>query len=133
MDILFLIARVLFALLFLVSALGHLTQTAAMTGYAESRGLPAAKLGVIVSGLGMLLGGVSILLGFYADLGSLGLAALMVITAFSMHHFWSDPAEAKQMEQVQFLKDIALAGGALAFYFAFASQTAFSVGGGVLF
>jgi len=129
MDVLFLVARVLFALLFLFSAVGHLTQTAAMTGYAQSRGLPLPKLGVLGSGAVMLLAGLSILLGCYADLGSLALAALMVVTAFAMHRFWSDPPEAKQMEQIQFLKDIALAGGALAFYFAFASQTAYSIGG----
>ena len=129
MDILFLIARILFALLFLFSAIGHLTQTDAMTGYAQSRGLPAPKAGVVVSGLIMLLAGLSILLGFYADLGSLVLAVLMIVTPLAMHRFWSDPPEAKQMEQIQFLKDIALAGGALAFYFAFADQMAYSIGG----
>lgn len=133
MDILFLVARILFALLFLFSAVGHLTQAAAMTGYAQSRGLPFPKAGVIGSGVVMLLAGLSILLGFYADLGSLALAALMIVTALAMHAFWNDPPEARQNEQIQFLKDISLAGGALAFYFAFAENTAYSIGGSVLF
>ena len=58
--------------------------------------------------------GVSILLGIWGDIGSLGLAILLIITAVMMHAFWkeTDPMT-KQMEMVAFNKDIALAGAAL--------------------
>lgn len=129
MDVILLIGRVLFAVLFLYSALGHLTQADTMAGYATARGLPFPKLGVIGSGVVMLAGGLAVLLGIYADLGALALAILMVVTAFAMHHFWSDPADAKQNEQIQFLKDIALAGGAFALYVAVSQVTTYSLGG----
>jgi putative oxidoreductase len=40
MDVVLLIARVVFAALFLVSSVAHLTQTDAMAGYAAARGVP---------------------------------------------------------------------------------------------
>lgn len=106
--------RLLFAFLFIGSGIGHLTQTAAMAGYAESRGLKNGTLMVQLSGVALLLGGASVVLGIFGDIGALGLAVLMVVTAVTMHAFWkeTDPM-AKQMEMVGFNKDIALAGAAL--------------------
>jgi len=114
MDVLVLIGRILFSLLFLSSAFGHLTQTQAMAGYAKSKGVPSAQLAVIVTGLMLLVGGLMVLFGIWADLGALILALFLIPTAIIMHGFWreSDP-QAKQMEMVQFNKDIALGGASL--------------------
>ncbi|MBF6455205.1 DoxX family protein [Nocardia cyriacigeorgica] len=123
MDVVVLIGRVLFVVLFFGSAIGHFTQTEAMTGYAQSRGVPAAKAGVLVSGLLMALGGLSVLLGIWADLGALLLFIMLLPTAVLMHGFWSETdAEAKQMEMIQFNKDLALAGASL-MLFAFFAHT----------
>jgi len=120
MEAIFLIGRILFVFLLLGSALGHLTQTDAMAGYAASKGLPNAKVLTQVSGVALLLGGLSILLGIWGDAGSLGIAILLLIIAVTMHAFWkeTDP-QAKQMEMVNFKKNVALAGGALAMYVLF--------------
>ncbi len=120
MDVVFLIARILFVYLFLGSAIGHLTQTTAMAGYAASKGVPAAKAATWGSGLLILVGALMVLLGVWGDLGALLLVVFLVPTAFLMHAFWkeTDPM-GKQMEMVGFNKDIALAGGALAFYVVF--------------
>ena len=125
MDEIFLIGRILFAYLFIGSGIGHLTQTAAMAGYAESRGVSNSKLMVQISGVAMILGAVSIVFGIWGDIGALGLAILLVITAVMMHGFWkeTDPTN-KMMEMVQFNKDIALAGGALAIFFILGSDFA---------
>jgi len=106
--------RLLFVLLLLGTGFGHLTQTAAMAGYAESKGVPQAKLLVQISGLALVGGAGSILLGIWGDVGALGIAVLLLIIAVEMHQFWksADPME-KQMEMVQFQKDVALAGAAL--------------------
>ncbi|MBF6438991.1 DoxX family protein [Nocardia cyriacigeorgica] len=123
MDVVVLIGRVLFVVLFFGSAIGHFTQTEAMTGYAQSRGVPAAKAGVLASGLLMALGGLSVLLGIWADLGALLLFIMLLPTAVLMHGFWSETdAEAKQMEMIQFNKDLALAGASL-MLFAFFAHT----------
>jgi putative oxidoreductase len=113
-DVLVLIGRVLFSALFLVSAVNHFTNTEAMTGYAQSRGVPAAKAAVLAGGVLLLAGGLSVLLGVWPDLGALLLAFFLIPTALLMHGFWkeTDP-QAKQMEQIQFSKDTALAGASL--------------------
>jgi putative oxidoreductase len=116
MEIIVLIARILFAYLLIGSGVAHLTQTSAMAGYAESRGVPSPKLAVQVSGAAFILGGLSILLGIWGDLGALGLAILLLSVAVLMHGFWKETdATVKMNEMVQFNKDIALAAGALAF------------------
>ncbi|WP_280445209.1 DoxX family protein [Nocardia brasiliensis] len=121
MDVVVLIGRVLFAVLFLSSGVGHFMQTDAMAGYAESRGLPMAKLSVLGSGALFALSGLSILLGVWADLGALVLAVLLVVTAVLMHAFWKETdAQAKQMEMISFNKDVALGGAALILFAFFA-------------
>ena len=117
MSAILLIGRILFALLFINSGINHFTKLEAMTGYAKYKKLPAAKLGVLVSGLMILLGGLYIVLGFYADLGALLIAIFLIPTAFLMHNFWkeTDPT-AKQNETIAFFKDLALAGASLVMF-----------------
>jgi len=114
MDILLVIGRVLFALIFINSGIAHLTKLEAMTGYAQYKKVPAAKLSVIVTGLMLVVGGLYVALGVYADLGALLLAIFLVATAFIMHNFWTnEDAHAKQNESISFFKNLALAGAAL--------------------
>ncbi|MFJ3924714.1 DoxX family membrane protein [Streptomyces sp. NPDC090022] len=121
MDVLVLIGRILFVVLFLGSALGHLTRTKEMAGYAASRGLPMATAATFGSGLLLLAGGVSVAVGLWADLGALALAAFCIPTAVLMHAFWKESTpQAKQLEQTMFLKDIALGGAALVMFAFFA-------------
>jgi uncharacterized membrane protein YphA (DoxX/SURF4 family) len=114
MDVVALIGRILFALIFLSSGTAHLTQTQAMAGYASSKGVPFPRVATLASGVLMLAGILMVVLGVWADLGALLLVVFLVPTAFLMHAFWreSDP-QARQLEQVQFTKDLSLAGAAL--------------------
>jgi uncharacterized membrane protein YphA (DoxX/SURF4 family) len=122
MDAVFLIGRIVFALLFLGSALGHLTKTSTMAEYASYRGVPVPRLSVLVTGVQLLVGGVSVALGIWGDVGSLLLLIFLVPTAFLMHAFWreSDP-QAKATEQAQFMKNVSLAGAALVLFVVFSS------------
>ncbi len=125
MDIVFLVARILFALIFLLSAIGHLTQADAMTQYADYKGAPGGKAGVILSGVAMGIGALMVLLGVFGDLGSLLVAATLIPISLFMHAHWKESdAQAKQTEQVSFNKNIGLIGGALALFLLFASTGA---------
>jgi uncharacterized membrane protein YphA (DoxX/SURF4 family) len=121
MDVLVLIARLLFCPLFLASAYAHFTQTEGMAGFAKSRGVPSAVLLVRIGGVALTLGGISVLLGIWGNLGALALICFLVPTATLVHNFWkdSDP-QTRLNEQTAFMKDIALAGGALAFFVVYA-------------
>ena len=114
MSAILLIGRIIFGGFFIMSGINHFTKLDAMTGYAKYKKLPAAKVGVLVSGLMLLLGGAYVLLGFYVDLGALLLAIFLVLAAVIFHNFWKETdATAKQSEMMNFMKDFALAGAAL--------------------
>lgn len=113
-DEVFWLGRLLFSLILLGSAFGHLTQTEASTQYAEHKGVPNAKLMVQVTGVLMLFGGLAVVLGIFMDLAAVGIAVLMVVFAVKMHAFWTetDP-QTQNVERAQFMKNISIAGGAL--------------------
>lgn len=114
MDIVLIIGRVLFSLIFVASGVAHLTKLEAMTGYAQYKKVPAAKLSVIATGLMLIIGGLYVALGIYADLGALLLAIFLLLSAFKMHDFWNvTDAQAKQSEMTSFMKNLALAGASL--------------------
>jgi len=114
MDYLFLVGRVLYGGFFLVSGLNHFSQLNAMVPYAASKGVPAPKLAVLGSGLLAFLGGLSILLGLWPRAGVLLLAIFLLPVTFGMHNYWADrDPQTRQMNQVQFHKNMALLGAAL--------------------
>lgn len=114
MDLILVIGRILFGGFFLMSGINHFTKLEAMTGYAKYKKLPAAKLGVLISGLMLVIGGLSVILGYYVDLGAILLAIFLVLAAVIFHNFWKESdATAKQNEMLGFMKDMALAGAAL--------------------
>lgn len=121
METLMFAGRILFAAMFVLSGLNHLTKSEAMVGYASYKGVPAAKLAVPVSGLLLVAGGLSVILGVYADLGALVVSTLLLVMAVLMHDFWKQSdAQAKQTELIGFLKNVSMAGGGL-FMFAYLS------------
>lgn len=122
MDVLVLIGRIVFAVLFIGSGVGHFQNANAMTGFVKSKGVPMARAAVLGSGVLLVVGALSVALGVWADLGALLLIVFLLPAAFLMHNFWTqtDPM-AKQNDQAHFMKDLALAGAALALFAFFAS------------
>ncbi len=117
MNALFWIGRILFAMLFIGSGLGHLTQREAMTAYAESKGVPAAGAMVPLTGLMIIAGGASVLFWSLVDVGAWLLVLFLLSTAFKMHAFWKEQDEyARQVETSMFMKNVSLAGAAILFY-----------------
>lgn len=114
MEIIFLIGRILLGGYFIYNGYNHFAGLPALTGYAKSKGVPMAKEAVIVTGLMMIFGGATILTGLSMDLGLIVLAVFLIITSIMMHPFWktTDPM-AKMGEQINFTKNLALAGSLL--------------------
>ena len=114
MSTVFLIGRIIFAFMFVMSGINHITKADHMVGYAQFKGVPSPKLAVIGSGVVMGLGGLSLILGVYADLGAIVLAAILLLMAVKMHNFWTlEDAQAKQADMIGFMKNVSMAGGAL--------------------
>jgi uncharacterized membrane protein YphA (DoxX/SURF4 family) len=112
-EVAFLLARVLFGGVLAFMGLNHFGNVDEMAGYAEHKGLPAPRLSVVGSGFVLALGGVAIVLGVVPVLAAGALAVFLLVSAVTMHDFWSVPDEQVQDEMTQFLKNVSLAGGAL--------------------
>ena len=118
MDLVLLIGRVLFVNVFVISGIGfHFVQRGMGVEYARGKGVPVPEFLVPFSGAVAIVGGLLVALGLWADLGALLLAIFVLPVALWMHAFWKETdATAKMMEQVQFTKDVALGGAALALF-----------------
>ena len=114
MDLVLIIGRILFALLWVGAGFAHFKNLEAMTGYATYKKVPAAKLAVLGSGLAFLIGGILILLGAWIDLAAALIAITVILAAIIFHQFWKESdANTKMQEQMAFNKDLALGGAAL--------------------
>lgn len=114
MEVLFLIGRIIYGGFFIMNAFNHFRNVSAMAGYARSKGVPAPEAAVIVTGLMLLAGGLSVLLGYLPTVGLALIVIFLVVVAFWMHAYWSvSDAMARMGEQVNFYKNLALAGAAL--------------------
>ena len=128
MDIVVLIGRIFFGGYFLMMGMNHFMKFGMMKGYAQSKGVPAAGLGIIVSGLLMVLGGLSVLLGAYMQIGLWLLIIFLMAAAFKMHTFWKEQdQQAKMMEMLNFTRNVALSGAA-AIMFALPQPMMWSLG-----
>jgi putative oxidoreductase len=121
MDVVVLVGRILYVAIFLTSGVNHFRNVEPMSRYAQSKGIPAARWVVLVSGAVIVIGGLMVLLGVWADLGTLLIAAFLLSTAVLIHDFWRQSDEtARTTERLQFLKDLSLAGASIMLFCLFA-------------
>lgn len=113
-DTLALIGRILVAYLFIPAGIGKLMGFGGTVGYITSAGLPlpevAAAIAIVVE-LGL---GIALLLGVKTRWTAIVMAIFSVVTALFFHKYWSAPDAMKMMQQINFNKNIAIAGGLLA-------------------
>lgn len=119
MDILHLIGQLLFGGFFVLQGVNHFKNTEGLIAYATSTGVSSAKTAVLGSGVLVFLGGLGVLLyGFIpyilTQVALIMLVVFLVPVSFKMHAFWkhTDP-QAKAMDKVQFMKNMALLGAVL--------------------
>jgi uncharacterized membrane protein YphA (DoxX/SURF4 family) len=117
MEILFLIGRIIVGLYYLYNAANHFFMgREALSGWAASKGVPAAKPMVLVAGVLLLVGGLSLLTGYQPTIGVIALALFFVPVTYKMHDFWVEQDQmAKVNQMVNFTKNLALLGSALMF------------------
>jgi putative oxidoreductase len=130
-DVAFLLGRGLFALVVGYLALGNLLDLDSAVAYARSKGAPLAAIAVPLGSLGLIAGALSILAGVYPAVGVLAILVFLVPITVIMHDFWTMEGEARQNEQVHFLKNVGLIGTALVFLVVPATGWPLAVGVGV--
>lgn len=117
-----LLARVLLAALFLPAGISKIGGFAGTTAYIASAGLPLPELGAGIAVLVEVGGALALLAGYQTRLVALLMAIFTVLAGVFFHAFWHAAPEQLMVEQIMFMKNIAIAGGLLAL-------TAFGAGG----
>jgi putative oxidoreductase len=105
--------RILLSLIFITSGFGKIAGFAGITGYIASKGLPAASVVAALTILLELGGGLAILFGFLTRWAALALAVFCVLAAVIFHAYWGIPADQVMGQQINFWKNISIAGGFL--------------------
>lgn len=112
MKYLFLLGRVLFALIFIIKPLDHFSN--ALIHHADQMGVPLSNFFVPLWGVLALLGGLSVLLGFKPKVGAWLIVIFLFPTTFYMHPFWmSESFFSNMMQSYCFWKNISMMGAAL--------------------
>jgi uncharacterized membrane protein YphA (DoxX/SURF4 family) len=106
------VAKVLFAVPFLIFGLFHFMNAEAMSGMVPSF-IPGGVFWVYLTGLGLLAAPIAILTGKQAHLACLLLGAMLLIFALTIHLPAVMGGDMNAMPN--FLKDVALAGGAFTY------------------
>jgi putative oxidoreductase len=108
-----LVGRILLSVLFLLSGFGKITGWGTTAGYMASKGMPLVPFFLAMAILFELGGGLSVLFGFWARLGALALFVYLIPTTLIFHNFWAYTGMERQMNQINFLKNLAIMGGLL--------------------
>lgn len=107
------VARPLLSAIFITSGINALRNPDYLVQATKAAGLKDAEKLVQVHGATNLAGGLALATGKAPRLAALGLAAGLVPTTYVGHPFWSAAPEEKQMQQINFLKNLGLIGGLL--------------------
>jgi putative oxidoreductase len=101
-----LIARILLSAIFIHSGFGKIMAYAATQAYREQHGVPGVLLPVVIAV--ELLGGLAVLFGIWSRYAGLILALFTLAAAAVFHNNFAD-----QMQMINFMKNVAMAGGLL--------------------
>jgi putative oxidoreductase len=100
------LGRLLLSLIFIISGLGKISAYAGTQAYMDSMGVPGVLLPLVIAL--EVLGGLAIVLGWQTRVVAFLLAGFCLLSAVLFHGNLGE-----QGEQIQFLKNLGLAGGFL--------------------
>lgn len=105
-------ARVGLGIIFLMSGLGKVAGWSGTVAYAGNKGVPEILLAGAVAL--EILGGVSVVVGWKTRWGAAALLAFLAPATVVFHGFWGYQGADLQLQLIQFLKNVSIAGGLLA-------------------
>ena len=111
-----LVARLGVGAIFLLSGVGKLAAWSATAAFAGSKGVPTVLLAAAT--VLELLGAISVITGWKARWGAAALVAFLIPVTLVFHNFWADQGAEAQLQMIQFLKNVGIGGGLLAFFVA---------------
>jgi putative oxidoreductase len=111
----FLLGRMIFGGFFVYSGIHHFQERKSMAQYAAAKKVPFSDIAVPATGAMLIAGGASIVLGVKPKWGTLAVMTFLGGVSPFVHDFWnSDDPNQRQEQMIQFMKNVAMLGGALA-------------------
>lgn len=117
------VARILLAVLFVLAGLNKFAGLEGTAGYIASKGLPMPAIVAFLTALLEVVAGLAIAVGFFARPAALALALFTLLATVLFHNFWAMPADQAYVQQLMFMKNLAVVGGLL-FVFSFGAGPA---------
>lgn len=108
-----LLGRILMGVLFVWSGYGKLTNFPGTAGYMANAGIPLAEIALAVTILIELGGGLMLVAGWQARLAALAIFVFVIASTLVFHQYWAVEAAQRQMQMIQFYKNLAIMGGLL--------------------
>ncbi len=108
-----LVGRILLGLLFVLSGFSKIAGFDGTVSYIASKGLPMPTIVAALTVLIELGGGLALVVGFYTRQAALTLAVFTLLAGVIFHNFWAADAASNMMQQINFMKNLSIAGGML--------------------
>jgi putative oxidoreductase len=107
------LARPLLASLFIADGVDALRNPDGRVDAVRGAGLSEPEMLVKAGAVANLVGGLGLATGKLPRLSALVLVGSLVPTTYIGHAFWKAPADTRQQQQTQFLKNVSMVGGLL--------------------
>ena len=110
-DGLLLLGRILLGGIFVLSGYGKLMGLSAFAASLERNGVPFASVMAPIGAAVEFFGGLAIVLGIETRYAAALMVAFVIVATLISHRFWEYQDAARQMQQTQFSKNVAIIGG----------------------
>lgn len=107
------LGRLLMSVIFILSGAGKLMQFTRTAEMMAGKGIPLAKLALVLSIVVEIGGGLALLAGFKVRYVAPVMALWLVPVTLVFHNFWASQGQERIGQQINFLKNLAIIGGLL--------------------
>jgi len=108
-----LVGRVLLALIFIIAGFGKITGFDGTVGYMQAYNVPMTQVLAVLAIIVELGGGLMIAVGWKARWAAAAIFIFVLVASFIFHAFWAVPADQAQLQNIMFMKNLAIMGGML--------------------
>ena len=108
-----LVGRVLLALIFITAGYEKITGFEGTVGYMQAYNMPMTQVLAVLAIIVELGGGLMIAVGWKARWAAAAIFIFVLIASFIFHAFWAVPADQAQLQNIMFMKNLAIMGGML--------------------
>jgi len=105
------LGRVLLALMFVQAGISKLSNIGGTAAYIASGGLPMPTMLAVLVAMFEVVAGLALAAGFKARWAALALGVFTLLVSVLFHPFWAVPAGQHMVQQLLFMKNLAVAGG----------------------